>query len=216
MTPLRILVADDHKLVRHGVRKMLEDQQGWTVVGEAADGRVLIEQALEKQPDVIILDLAMPTMSGIAAIRELVQRMPGVKVLVLSMHAEEPYVIEALEAGARGYLLKDSAETDLVRAIEAVASGKSFLSPTVAAVMLDDYLRHLADSGSSDPYETLSEREREVFQLVAEGRTNKDIADLLCISPATVDTHRAHILKKLDMHSTAELVLFAARRGVIA
>ena len=215
MSALRILIADDHRLVRHGVRKMIEEHDGWTVVGEAQDGRALIDLAIEKQPDVVVLDLAMPTMSGIDAIRELVQRMPAIPVLVLSMHTEEPYVVQALEAGARGYLLKDSAETDLVRAIEAVAEGKSFLSPAVAAVMLDDYVRHLSDSGSTDPYESLSEREREVFQLVAEGRTNKEIADLLCISPATVDTHRAHILKKLDMHSTAELVLFAARRGVI-
>jgi DNA-binding NarL/FixJ family response regulator len=216
MASLRILVADDHKLVRQGVRKMIEEQPGWTVVGEAQDGRDLLEQAMATKPDAVVLDLAMPTMNGIEALRQLAAKLPDVHLLVLSMHTEEAYVLQALEAGARGYLLKDSAETDLVRAIEAVVGGQSFLSPAVAAVMLDDYVRQLQQSGSTDPYETLSEREREVFQLVAEGRNNKEVADLLCISPATVDTHRAHILKKLDLHSTAELVLFAARRGVIA
>jgi DNA-binding NarL/FixJ family response regulator len=216
MKPVRILLGDDHTLVRQGVRKILEEQPNWTVIGEAQDGREVVRKTLEEEPDVVILDVAMPLLNGIEATRQILRKLPGVRVLILSMHADEAYIIQALQAGARGYLLKDSADTDLVRAVNAVAEGKSFFSPNVAAIMLDDYVRHLAEKGISDRYESLSEREREVFQLVAEGHSNKEVAELLCVSPATVETHRAHILQKLDLHGTAELVLYAVRRGVIA
>jgi DNA-binding NarL/FixJ family response regulator len=216
MSKLTILLGDDHVLVRQGIRKILEERQTWTVVDEARDGREAVRKALELQPDVAILDIGMPLLNGIEATRQIVRRAPNIKVLILSMHTEEAYIVQALQAGARGYLLKESADVDLVHAVTAVASDKSFFSPSVATVVLDDYVRHLAEKGVADRYDSLSEREREVLQLVAEGRSNKEVADLLCLSPATVETHRAHILQKLDVHNTAELVLYAVRRGVIA
>jgi DNA-binding NarL/FixJ family response regulator len=215
MTNLRILLGDDHTVVRQGLRKILEAHEGWKVVGEAADGREAVRLALDLQPNVVVLDIGMPLLSGIEATRQIVRRLPDLGVLILSMHSDEAFITPALQAGARGYLLKDSADTDLIRGVTAVGCGKSFFSPAAAKVMLDDYLRQLAKKGIVDRYGALSEREREIFQLIAEGRSNKEIADLLSISVATVETHRAHILQKLDVHSTAELVLYAVRRGVI-
>jgi DNA-binding NarL/FixJ family response regulator len=215
MSKLKILIADDHTLVRQGIRKILEERTDWSVVAEANDGRDAVKLALEVHPDVAILDVAMPQMNGIDAAAQIVRRAPSIQVLMLSMRADDASISRALRAGARGYLLKDSADTDLIRAVTAVAAGESFFSPAVASVMLDDYVRHLADKGVGDRFDALSEREREIFQLVAEGQSNKKIAELLCISPTTVETHRAHILQKLDLHSTAELVLYAVRRGVI-
>jgi DNA-binding NarL/FixJ family response regulator len=165
---------------------------------------------------VAILDVGMPLLNGIDATAQIVRRCPTVNVLILSMHADEEYIVRALKAGAKGYLLKDSADAELIRAVEAVSTGKSFFSPAAAKVMLDDYLRHLADKGVIDRFESLSEREREVFQLVAEGHSNKEVAEVLSVSPTTVETHRAHIMQKLDVHNTAELVLYAVRRGIIS
>jgi two-component system response regulator NreC len=167
-------------------------------------------------PDVVIIDISMPLMNGIEATRQIIRRLPDLRILILSMHVNEAYIIQALKAGAKGYLLKDSADTELIRAVAAVAAGKSFFSPAVAKIMLDDYVKQLADKGIADRYDSLSEREREIFQLVAEGHTNKEIAELLSVSPATIETHRAHILQKLDVHNTAELVLYAVRRGIIS
>ncbi len=216
MGKLRILVGDDHTLVRQGFRKILEERPDWEVVAEASDGREAVRQALSTEPDVAILDIGMPFLNGIEATRQIVRRLPSVRVLILSMHADEAYIIQALKAGARGYMLKDSADTDLIRGVSAVAAGKSFFSPAVAKVMLDDYVRHLEEKGIVDRFASLSEREREIFQLIAEGHSNKGIADLLSVGVATVETHRAHILQKLDIHNTAELVLYAVRRGVIS
>jgi DNA-binding NarL/FixJ family response regulator len=213
---LRILLADDHTLVREGLRKIIEAQPEWTVVSEASDGREAVRQALELKPDVVIVDLAMPHLGGVEAIQQIVRRAPATRVLVLSMHAEEVYVTRALKAGAHGYLLKDSAGTDLLRAVAAVAQHKSFFSPAVSRVMLDDYVRQLAERGITDRYETLSEREREVFQLIAEGHANKEIAEILHLSPSTVETHRARIMEKLDVHSAVEIVLYAVRKGIIS
>lgn len=216
MGKLRLLLGDDHTLFRHGLLKILEERPDWTVVAEAGDGRECVRQALALKPDVAILDIGMPLLNGIEATRQIVRRLEHIAVLVLSMHADEPYIMQALEAGAKGYLLKDSAGKDLLRGIEVVASGKPFFSPSVSQVLLDDYVRRLADAGVTDRYQTLSEREREVFQLIAEGHTNKSIADRLAVSPTTIETHRAHILRKLDIHNTAELVLYAVRRGIVS
>jgi two-component system response regulator NreC len=215
-TKLRILLADDHTLLRQGLRKILQERSDWEVVAEAGDGREAVRQTLAVQPDIAILDIGMPLLNGIEATRQIVRRLPDIHILILSMHANEAYIIQALKAGAKGYLLKDSADTDLIRGVVAVASGKSFFSPAVAKVMLDDYVRHLTEKGIADRFDSLSEREREIFQLVAEGHSNKEIAELLSVSPTTIETHRAHILQKLDVHNTAELVLYAVRRGVIS
>ena len=216
MPKLRIVLGDDHTIVRQGLRKILEDRRDWEVVGEAGDGREAVRQVVELNADVAVLDIGMPLLNGIEATRQIVKRSATVRVLILSMHSDEAYITQALQAGATGYLLKDSADVDLIRGVSDVAAGKSFFSPAVARVMLDDYVRRLADRGIVDRYDSLSEREREIFQLIAEGHTNKGIAELLSISPVTVETHRAHILQKLDVHSTAEIVLYAVRRGVIS
>jgi two-component system response regulator NreC len=216
MPQLKIFLADDHRLVRQGLRKILEDRPGWQIVGEASDGRDAVKQVVALQPDVAVLDIGMPLLNGIEATSQIVRLAPRVRVMLLSMYLDEVYVSRALQAGAIGYLLKDSADVDLVAGVAAVADGKSFFSPAVAKVMLNDYLQHLSNKGVVDRYESLSPREREIFQLVAEGHSNKSIAGILSLSPTTVETHRSHILQKLDLHSAAELVLYAVRRGVIS
>jgi DNA-binding NarL/FixJ family response regulator len=210
-----LLLGDDHTLVRHGLLKLMEEQPAWEVVAEVGDGREAVRAAIALKPDVAILDVAMPLLNGIDAAQQILRRVPATRILMLSMHSDEAYVTRALQAGATGYLLKDSAGTDLLKAVEAVAAGRAFFSPAIERLMLDDYVRR-AGGGVSDRYETLSEREREIFQLIAEARSNKEVAALLDISPATVETHRARILQKLDIHNVAELVLYAVRRGVIS
>jgi DNA-binding NarL/FixJ family response regulator len=215
MNPLRILLADDHTLFRQGVRRVLEEQPGWEVVAEARDGADAVRCTLESAPDVVIMDVAMPRLNGVEATRQIARRLPATRILIVSMYSDEVYVTQALEAGAHGFILKDAADADLVRAVRDLAAGRSFFSPAVAKVMLDDYVRHLAARGIADRFDSLSEREREVFQLIAEGHSNKDIAALLHISPGTVETHRGRIMEKLDVHSAAEIVLYAVRKGVI-
>jgi DNA-binding NarL/FixJ family response regulator len=213
---LRLLLGDDHTLVRQGMRKILEERPEWEVVAEVGDGREAIRQAVALKPDVAIIDVGMPLLNGIDATQQIVKRVPETRVLMLSMHSDEAYVTRALQAGATGYMLKDSAGNDLLKGVESVANRQAFFSPSIARLMLDDYVRRVSGTGVVDRYDTLSAREREIFQLIAEARTNKEVAELLEISPATVETHRARILQKLDIHNTAELVLYAVRRGVIS
>jgi DNA-binding NarL/FixJ family response regulator len=213
---LRVLLGDDHTLMRQGLRKIMEERPEWEVVAEVGDGREAVKKCLTLKPEVAVLDVAMPLLNGIDATQQIVRKVPETKVLVLSMHSDEAYVTRALQAGATGYMLKDSAGKDLLKAIASVAAGQAYFSPAIARLMLDDYVRRVSGTDVIDRYETLSAREREIFQLIAEARTNKEVAELLEISPATVETHRARILQKLDIHNTAELVLYAVRRGVIS
>ena len=212
---VRILLGDDHQLFRHGIRKILESRPEWHVIAEASDGREVVSKTLEMRPDLVILDISLPHLSGIEATHQIARYAPETRVLIVSMYADDAYVAQALQAGAAGYLLKDSAGHDLVDAVSAVMAGTSFFSPRVARIMLDDYVRHLQRGGEADRYDQLSEREREVFQLVAEGKSSKGIAEVLGISPATVETHRAKIMDKLNLRNTAELVLLAVRRGLL-
>jgi DNA-binding NarL/FixJ family response regulator len=212
---LRVLLGDDHTVLRQGLKRILEDRRDWRVVAEAGNGREAVSKAIELTPDVAVLDIGMPLLNGIEATRQIVKRAPSVRVLILSMHSDQAYVTQAVQAGARGYLLKESAGSELIAAIAAIASGKSYFCPPVAQVVFDDYVRSLTARGITDRYDALSEREREVLQLVAEGRSSKEIADLLSISPATVETHRTHVLQKLGLRNTAEVVRFAARRGIV-
>ena len=216
MPPIRILLADDHSIVREGLRALLERQREFEVVGDAADGRDAVEMAETAHPDVVVMDVAMPGLNGIEATRRITSRSPRVGVVILSMHSDESYILRSLKAGARGYLLKDSLQADLVDAVRAAAQGKSFFSPKVSKVLQEDYINELQARGAEDTWELLTDREREILQLVAEGKTNKEIAALLNISPYTIDTHRSHILQKLNLHSAPELILYAIRKGIIA
>jgi two-component system, NarL family, response regulator NreC len=216
MRKIRILLADDHKLMRSGLRVLLEQQAGLTVVGEASDGREAVALANSLKPDVAVMDVGMPSLNGIEAASQISQSHPEIAIVMLSMHSDESYVLRALKAGAKGYLLKDSAEADLIRAVHAVADGKSFFSPAVSKVLLDDYVRKLKRSGTEDPYDLLTPREREVLQLVAEGKSNKDVAQLLNLSVYTVETHRSNIMEKLNLKGVPELILYAVRKGIIS
>jgi DNA-binding NarL/FixJ family response regulator len=216
MPSIRVLLADDHKLMRSGLRLLVEQQPEFRVVGEAGDGRQAVALAVELKPDVAVLDIGMPELNGIEAAHQITEQLPETAVVMLSMHSDESYVLRALKAGARGYLLKDSAEADLVQAILAVREGKSFFSPAVSQVLLEDYLRKLRKTGAEDSYELLSPREREILQLVAEGKSSKDVANLLNLSVYTVETHRANLMKKLNLKSMPELILYAVRKGVIS
>jgi RNA polymerase sigma factor (sigma-70 family) len=216
MNPIRVLLADDHKLMRAGLRLVVDQQPDLSVVGEADDGRQAVELAKSLKPDVVVMDIGMPNLNGIEAARQIREIRPDAAVVMLSMHSDEGYVLRALGAGARAYLLKDSATTDLAQAIHAVVEGKSFFSPAVSKVLLQDYMRKLQRSGAEDSYDLLSPREREVLQLVAEGKSNKEIASLLNLSVYTVETHRAKIMQKLNLKGVPELILYAVRKGLIS
>ena len=216
MRKIRIVLADDHKLMRSGLRVLLEQQPDFTVVGEASDGRDAVALVASLRPDVLVMDIGMPSLNGIEAAAQITQSHPEAAIVMLSMHSDESYVLRALKAGAKGYLLKDSAEADLIRAVHAVADGKSFFSPAVSKVLLDDYVRKLQRSGTEDPYDLLTPREREVLQLVAEGKSNKEVAQLLNLSVYTIETHRSNIMEKLNLHGVPELILYAVRKGIIS
>jgi two-component system response regulator NreC len=216
MDTIRILLADDHNVMRDGLRMLLERQPGFEVVAEAANGLEAVRRTEEQTPDVVVMDIAMPTLNGIEATRRITSATPAAAVVILSMHYDESYVLRSLKAGAKAYLLKDSAKADLISAIRAVHEGRSFLSPGISRILQDDYLAQLEARGVTDSYDLLTAREREILQLVAEGKTNKEIAAVLNISPYTIDTHRAHILQKLNLHSAPELILYAVRKGLIS
>jgi len=216
MKKLRVLLADDHTVMRTGLRVLLERQPNLEVVGETENGRDTIQATASLQPDVVVMDVGMPVLNGIEATKSIVTENPGVAVVILSMHADESYVMRALKAGARGYLLKDSAPADLLGAIQAVTQNKSFFSPKVSRILAEDYVRVLKQKGAVDSYDLLTSREREILQLLAEGKANKEVAAALNISPYTVETHRSHILEKLNLHNPAELILYAVRKGIIS
>jgi DNA-binding NarL/FixJ family response regulator len=211
---VRVLLADDHGIVRRGLRGLLETA-GLTIVAEAADGLEAVRLCEEQHPDLLILDIGMPKLSGIevAARAQKMSRPPG--VIILSVHGDESYIMRALAAGARAYLLKSATDEDLLPAVRAVAAGKPFFSPGVTAVLVEDYIRRLQQRGLTDSYHLLTDREKEVLQLLAEGRSNKEVASLLSLGLSTVETHRSNLMQKLNLHNTAEIVLYAVRKGLI-
>jgi len=215
MRAIRILLADDHTVVRDGLRALLEREPDITVVAEAADGRECLRLAETEAPDVVLMDIAMPNMNGMEATRRIVAANSHIAVVILSMHQDESYVLGALKAGAKGYLLKDSIRSEVVEAIRSVHQGRSFLTRKVARILQEDYVSRLQQRSLEDRYDLLSDREREVLQLIAEGRSNKEVASLLNISLTTTETHRAHILQKLGVHSVPELILYAVRKGIV-
>lgn len=212
---MRVLLADDHAIVRRGLRSLIEAEPGAQVVGEAGDGFEAVRLAEDTKPDVIVLDIAMPKLNGIDVAGRVRALDDPPKVIILSMHADESYILRALAAGAQAYLLKDSTDEDLWPAIRAVMSGMPFVSAAVSAVLVEDYVRHLQSRGLTDTFHLLTAREREVLQLLAEGRTNKEVAALLDVGVSTVETHRANLMQKLNLHNTAEIVLYAVRKGII-
>jgi two-component system, NarL family, response regulator NreC len=212
---MRVLLADDHGIVRRGMRALLELEPDIEVVGEAGDGLETLRLCESLRPEVAILDIAMPSLNGIEVATRALKSDSSLKVIILSMHADESYVVRALMAGAKGYLLKEATEEDLLPAVRAVASGKSFFSPAVSRLLLEDYVRQLKQRGLEDSYHLLTDREREVLQLLAEGRSNKEVATVLGVGVSTVETHRANLMQKLSLRNTAEIVLYAVRKRVI-
>jgi DNA-binding NarL/FixJ family response regulator len=215
MASLRILLADDHELVCSGVRKILEEQPGWRVVAQATDGRDAVRLGAEHQPDIAVLDISMPCMNGVEAAIQLGERSPATRVLLMSMHSEPAFVSRALHAGVKGYLLKTATDTDLVHAVTALATGHTFFSPSIVDHLVNDFVHRSKQTDSAGQLDCLTAREREILQLVAECRTNRAIADLLGLQLSTVETHRAQIMKKLRLHSTAELIRYAAQVGIV-
>jgi DNA-binding NarL/FixJ family response regulator len=216
MNQIRILLADDHTVMRRGLRLLLERQATFGVVAEAADGRQAVEQAEATEPDVAVLDIAMPNLSGIEAAQRIHSSLPNTAIVILSMHSDEGYVLRALKAGAKAYLLKDSAEGDLIEAINSVHEGRTFFSPEITRMLMDDHIREIRTRGAGDSYDLLTPREREILQLLVELKSNKDIAQALNLSLYTVETHRRNLHEKLNLHSLPELILYAVRKGAMS
>ncbi len=212
---MRVLLADDHGIVRRGLKSLLETEPGIEVIAEAADGLEALRLCEEHRPDMLIVDIGMPKLNGIDLTARAQKLEWPPRVIILSMHADESYIMRALAAGARAYLLKDATDEDLLPAIHAVAAGKPFFSPAVTAVLVEDYVRQLQTRGLTDSYHLLTDREKQVLQLLAEGRSNKEVATLLDLGLSTVETHRGNLMQKLNLHNTAEIVLYAVRKGII-
>jgi RNA polymerase sigma factor (sigma-70 family) len=215
MKKVKVLIADDHGIVRKGLRLQLEQHPDFEVVGEATDGRQAVSMAEELKPDVIVMDIAMPNLNGIEATTQITKKNPAIAVVMLSMHSDESYLTRTLAAGAKGYLLKDTADVDLYRAVQVVAQGKPFFSPSIANTLLEDYMRQLQQRGLQDTFDLLTDREKEILQLLAEGKSNKEVATMLNLATATVETHRTRLMQKLDLHSSADIVLYAVRKKII-
>jgi DNA-binding NarL/FixJ family response regulator len=215
MGQIRVLLADDHGLLRKGVRSVITQDPGITIVGEASNGEEAVRLAEELSPDVVVMDVAMPGLNGLDAAASITRKGKRTAVIVLTMYSDEEYLVRAVSAGVRGYLLKDSAEPDIIRAVKAVAAGNTFFSPAIADMLFDDYLIRLQHSEVQDSYELLTDRERQVLQLLAEGRTNKEVATALDLGVSTVETHRMNLMKKLGIRNTAELVLYAVRKKIL-
>jgi len=213
--PIRILIADDHTIVRQGLARLIEENPGMKVVGEATNGRLAVEQALEIKPEIVVLDIAMPQMNGIEAAKRIRKKLPKTKILILSMYSHEHYIHELLETGISGYLLKDASGRDIIQAIEAAMKDETFLSPSISKKLVDTYLSPQKTSPKAELFKQLSNREREVFQLIAEGHATRDIADMLCVSISTIKSHRANIMEKLNLDSPVKLVHYAIQLGLV-
>jgi two-component system, NarL family, response regulator NreC len=212
---IRILIADDHGIVRTGLKLLFEKMPGMQVVGEAADGLEAVRMASELNPDVVIMDIGMPRLNGLDAAAQIIREDARKRVIILSMHTDESYIVRALDAGARGYLLKDNADDDLEKAIHTVMKGEPFFTPAIAQTIVEDYVRLMRERHVQDSYDLLTDRERQVLQLLAEGKSNKEAAAVLGVSPYTVETHRTNLMQKLNLHNTAEIVLYAVRKSII-
>jgi DNA-binding NarL/FixJ family response regulator len=213
MSKIKILIADDHKILRQGIRSLLAPQADFEVVGETADGPETLKETFKLKPDVVLMDIGMSNLNGFEATRQIKKKSPEVKVLILTMYQDDEYVLQALQSGASGYVLKDVAVEELVTAIRAVNNDQYYLSPSISRTVIDAYLRK-TEKGEKEPSELLTAREKEIVQLIAEGYTNKEIAGKLYISVKTVDAHRSHIMEKLDIHDVALLVKYAIRKGI--
>ena len=212
----KVLIADDHGVVRKGLRLLLEQYPELVIIGEAANGREAVTMAAALSPQIVILDVGMPILNGIDAAEQILKANSRIGVILLTMHADESYLLRALNVGVKGYLLKESAEEDLLLAIRAVANGKPFFSRAINETLLEDYMRVLKQQGLSDTFHLLTAREKEVLQLLAEGKTNKEVAVLLDVSPYTVESHRTNLMQKLNVHNTAEIVLYAVRKRLVS
>lgn len=215
MKKIKLLVADDHKIFRQGIKKLLEDEADLQVVGEASDGREAVKKATELKPDVILMDIAMANLNGLEATRHIKKQLPSAKVIMVTMHKNEEYVLQSFQAGASGFILKEGAVEELVSAIRSIHSDKSFLSPSISKTLIDAYMRKMETGKTETPFDLLTDREREVLQLIAEGYTNREVAKSLFISVKTVEAHRAHIMQKLNIHDIAKLVKYAIQKGLV-
>ncbi len=216
MSSTRVLIADDHPLIRSGLRSLLSREREFEVVGEAADGYQALELVEQLKPDIIMLDVSMPRLNGIDVARKISETAPSTRVIIVSIHSDEGYVLRALRAGAKGYLLKASPEGDILNAVRTVAAGHAYLSPEMSRLLVEEYVREMRERGVEDSYDLLSIREKEILQLLVSGSSNRQIADMIHVSVATVETHRSNILQKLGIHSLPELILYAVRKGLLA